>query len=406
MTDLETRTRGAGLLIGACLIVAALLFNEWLLAALFSVDAELAPESRVRLRILQAATLSCGLASLLFRSFIDARLDVMINHFPRLATSLASILMCAFLIGIIEAAFLATFTFKSRAKDAVYQSPSFISGEATQASLHVSGEPIYEVTYTLNAEHHRVTLPTGIDRKNLLRIFGGSFAFGEGVEDHESIPSVIASRTKDWRVENRAHPGYGPSHMLRSLKDEDQDDAHYEQRKFVYVYIPAHVRRVIGSMRIATTWGRHFPHFRTNDAGKVVFKGDFTYGRPLLSRAYTWMSREAVLRYFDVDFPLQIKGSHLALTADVIRAARDRLKSRYPNSEFNVLIYPEHPKNEFSSTDILPYLEERSMDVLDYSSLLSEGNPDDYWFEYDGHPTAAAHRIVAEQLSRDLGITN
>ena len=56
--------------------------------------------------------------------------------------------------------------------------------------------------------------------------------------------------------------------------------------------------------------------------------------------------------------------------------------------------------NPPSNPELLAYLESAEINYLDYSNILDK---DDEGFLFgDGHPTAKAHKIVAEKLIQDL----
>ncbi|MCO4772687.1 MAG: hypothetical protein KDA24_21830 [Deltaproteobacteria bacterium] len=51
----------------------------------------------------------------------------------------------------------------------------------------------------------------------VLEVHGGSFAYGLGLEDSQTLPWLIADATT-WRVRNHAAPGHGPLQALLSLE--------------------------------------------------------------------------------------------------------------------------------------------------------------------------------------------
>lgn len=65
--------------------------------------------------------------------------------------------------------------------------------------------------------------------------------------------------------------------------------------KVVYVFIPRHVRRAIGSMRVASGWGSRFPNCVPQEDDELLRDRDFTSGRPWRSRWYRLASKEAIL---------------------------------------------------------------------------------------------------------------
>jgi hypothetical protein len=231
--------------------------------------------------------------------------------------------------------------------------------------------------------------------------FGGSFTFGEGVEDHETLPNRVAIRSPGRRVTNLGFPGYGPGQMLRRIElREGLESFSGNSPHAIYVYIPAHVRRVIGTMRLTTTWARDFPYYAISTVGELEYRGTMTTGRPILSRVYSRLAREPIMKCFEVDLPPRFDGDDYELTARVIEASRSGWLETFPNGDFTVVIYPGKNEGRDPPARILPYLRKYGLRVLDYSGRLD--GITGMWIPLDGHPTPAALDRVAEWLVADL----
>ena len=263
---------------------------------------------------------------------------------------------------------------------------------------------MYDVTYAIDDRYARRTTDfASAEAEHDLFFFGGSFVFGEGVEDDETLPSIVAGLAPDWRVTNFGFPGHGPSQMLKRLEsDAPLRDSVHDDITLVYVFLPGHVRRVIGSMRVATTWGRNFPSYALDADGELRLAGAFSDSRRVLSISYTLLSKERILKYYGVDIPPRIRTEHLQLTARVIAAARDRLLTRHGSDEFYVVLYPSNPRDEFSAKEFIPYLDTADVSYFDYTELFDDDEAD--WLPHDKHPTPQAHEKVGARLVRDLGL--
>lgn len=191
--------------------------------------------------------------------------------------------------------------------------------------------------------------------------------------------------------------------MLQRLEGDAplQDDAGIDAM-LVYVFIPGHVRRVIGSMRIATSWGRGFPSYALNAEDELFRLGNFSDSRPFVSKAYAFLSQERILSYYNVDLPLHIGPKHLDLTARVIAESHERFLARFGSDEFYVVLYPSNPRDEFSAQELIPYLDAVDVSYFDYTDLFDDG--EGYWLPHDEHPTALAHEAIGARLVRDLGL--
>ena len=108
-------------------------------------------------------------------------------------------------------------------------------------------EPIFDVVYTTNEAGLRASPPSAEARESIL-FFGGSFTFGTGVNDDETMPHRGGVATKGkYRVFNFGYAGYGPHQMLAAIEGGLVDEIVIEPPKYViYQAIPHHVERAAG----------------------------------------------------------------------------------------------------------------------------------------------------------------
>lgn len=278
-------------------------------------------------------------------------------------------------------------------------------------SLHrmtkrLEGEVVYDMTYAFDAHSRRVVPVAGQDeRERFIALFGGSFAFGEGVNDDETLAYHLAVRAPAHSVYNFGYSGYGPQHALVQLSDPGVAEE-IPQRPGIglYLFIPSHVRRAVGSMRVVTTWGRHFPCFELDDDGALVHLGSFKNARPGRTPLYGLVSREQILRFFEADVPLRVTEAHLELTARILSKARDAFVERFgPESRFYILLYPAHPSDEFGARRILGALEREDLDVLSLLEVL-DLEDEGLLIPHDLHPAPEAHARVAAAIVERLAL--
>jgi len=91
--------------------------------------------------------------------------------------------------------------------------------EALVGDTHQQAELIYLVEYTINNMLERFTpgsenLNSGIH----VNIFGGSFAFGEGLDDNETLPFFVSQAIRRAQVRNFGFHGAGVARALRILE--------------------------------------------------------------------------------------------------------------------------------------------------------------------------------------------
>lgn len=260
----------------------------------------------------------------------------------------------------------------------------------------VDGEIAFDVTYTIDAYHRRVTpLRSGATRA--LVFLGDSFVFGEGVANDATLPWRVAEALPDAQVYNAGYSGYGPQQALALASDDSMMDAlQHPDVTVLYIFIPGHVRRAIGSMRMWLEWGRHFPCYDMQ-GGDLVLQGSFVNSRLRRSKIYDFLGRSQILRYFNVDWPLRVDDGDFDLTARLLAGAASAWCTRAPNATFTVVLFPDMPNNEFHPTRIILHLDKYAVPYIDLSKALDTTAPG-MNIPGDGHPTADGYAAVAEAL--------
>lgn len=322
---------------------------------------------------------------------------------PRRTAVLFGTALSIVLIGAVEAFFGVLPRGKREGVTLERVAPVFAPGRATHAALKAAGETVYDVTYTIDEEYRRLT-PARPGARRVIAVFGCSFTFGEGVEDAEAFPYVLAELLPDRRVINCGFPGHGPGHMLEQLENEGVwgsfEREGPEKIDVIYVFIPGHVRRAIGSMRVSTSWGKNFPYYDVDGAGKLVRRGTFRTGRPRLQFGYALLAREAILAYYKVDWPVGIGNRELDFTARILARARDLVERRSAAYRFWVVLYPEHPLDEFSARDFRPHLDKYRIKSIDLTDLFEDEAS--LWLAHDLHPSPHAHALFARALAERI----
>lgn len=270
------------------------------------------------------------------------------------------------------------------------------AGAVARVCKTYDGTLVYDVHYTFDAAHRRVT-PARPNADEALVVLGDSFVFGEGVADDATLPWHLAASLPDVQVYNRGYSGYGPQQALAWVRDPAAaGEFEHERLTAIYVFIPGHVRRAIGAMRMWVAWGRHFPCYDVAH-GEVVLQGSFVNARPWRSRVYDMLGRNQTLRYFHVDWPLRLREEDFVRTARILAAAQDALRERHAESRFRVVLFPDMPNNEFHPSRMLPYLIEAGLDVVDLSDAV-DMRPPGMALPGDGHPTSRGYAEVAESV--------
>jgi hypothetical protein len=267
------------------------------------------------------------------------------------------------------------------------------------ASRDTEDETLYRVPYSIDSYGRRITpVEDSAPRPNYVLFFGGSYAFGEGVNDDETTPYYVSKVAPDYRAYNYGVGGYGPQHMLANLQRENiTAEIEESQGLLIYIFINEHVLRAIGSMGIHVQRGEVMPYYYIDTDGKLKRNGDLVSGRPVLSVLYNVVGSSQILKFFHFDLPLEPGDRDFQTTARIIEEARNVYREKFHNDQFYVLIFPG-----LGVPELLPYLDAAGVKYLDYSHL-PQMYDEDFWLG-EGHPTAKAHRLVAEKLVQELGL--
>ncbi len=270
----------------------------------------------------------------------------------------------------------------------------------THCCKSVNGRSVWNVTYSTDERGRRTTTGDDLERRRRFAVFFGcSFTFGEGVEDQDTLPSQFASAAPEYRAYNYGEPGYGPQHMLMRLqRDELRNEIHEHDGIAVYTFIDDHVRRAIGGMRAFIGWARAYPCYDYVDE-VLTYRGNFDEARPILTRLYVHLSRSSILECINADLPLWISEKDLQLTSDIIVESERLFKNRFQESEFLVVLYPVASRSY--GPQVMAYLKEKGIRVMDYENLLTGTDPTMFQFT-DGHPNARSYNVVSKTLASDL----
>lgn len=396
--------------LGVLAMLTGLLANQPVLTALFSADGLLDPRSVVIIWLFDAVMLAVGLTLALSGSP------------ARLLDLLAGVVITAALIFAAEKVFY-RLNHRPPPPDAPpgpaeHREGSYANGffqpddllgytvgpGQTYTSIKKLGdELVYDVSYTIDDHSRRVTPvddPKGRDK--FILFFGGSFVFGEGLNDDETLPAQTARLARGYRPYNYGLSGYGPQQMLAKLQSGTLPTEVSEPTGVaVYVFIDGHVERALGSMWVYNTWGAEMPYYALNADGDPVRRGSFRTGRPLVSSLYRLLGKSEIARYFNVNIPPNLRPAHYAFAARLVAAARDSFIEQYPAGRFYVLIYPD--EGDYAE-DIIPFFEADGLTVLNYDEAFKLSPEEGLGIAGDGHPTGLAHRRVAEYLVTDTGL--
>jgi len=285
--------------------------------------------------------------------------------------------------------------------------------EAVSWKRYFGGTLLFDVVYTIDRHGLRVS-PEGTSYRpsECILFFGGSFTFGAGVEDDETMPYLVGARYRDrYRVHNFGYSAYGAHQMLARIeKKMVADTINCQPKHFVYLGITDHARRSVNNV----TWAKEGPKYLLGTDGEVVYSGQFDEPEQawtrssLASKARGQLGKSWIVNVLKQRSRLiaalagEVSADDISLYIAIVDASRTLLEESYPGSEFHVIIWDDR---SWLFTAILAGLEERGLRV----HQLSEIFPDffDKRLDYvlskaDGHPNRRAHEALAEYVSERI----
>ena len=242
-------------------------------------------------------------------------------------------------------------------------------------------------------------------------LFGGSFAFGWGIPDDQTIAACLQERSPPARVFNYTVSGYGTADvyllMGRTLRE------YPDTRLGVYFLMSDHLRRTVCPHSLtAAPWGPRKPRFALRD-GNIVHLGQATDTLDLTSRLNVQLLRQS--RLYRACYPRwQPSAGDAELMAALILAMK-RTCDQLLGCRFVVVNLPVRVSDR-EQGDVLaakelarlqPELAARGVAVLDCASKFTEhlaateAREDDYYFA-DRHPNDRYAALVAAWLHEYL----
>ena len=258
---------------------------------------------------------------------------------------------------------------------------------------------IYRVTYTTGPDGWRIAGPPDAARKDQRSIvfFGGSFTYGEGLDDHETLPWLTAVQLDNrYRAHNLGVHGYGPQHMLAQIEGgileelEGGPPAHA-----VYSSIRDHVVRATGErdyLRTSPLYVLQPDHSLVRSAGEL----------DAASRGLsTWLGRWRMLRNLRAQ-PWAMPAETIATYVAIVERSSALLRERYPDCSFHVVFW-DSPGSSLSEA-MIEGLRAAGLRVHPVTEIL-EGYPGNSAYAlspHDGHPSATANYRIAAYIAGQI----
>lgn len=294
-----------------------------------------------------------------------------------------------------------------------YFQPHDVLGYGSKASAHIAvsrtvdGEIVYDVENTIDETGLRISPPVRSDgrTRGCVWFFGGSYTFGEGVEDDETMPWRVGSKTQgDYVVRNFGFHGYGPHQMLAELQSGlTQERAGCEPTHVVYQAIIWHAQRAVG----LAVWDKNGPRYLLDESQRLQRVGSFAdieWGGPpewlsvRLGRSRIYL--EHLEKYVNPK-KRAIGNADMRLMVAIVAESAREVYRRFPRASFDVLLWEvyEHPLIDAANRAFA----ETHLSVHPVSEVLPNYIAERYTFhEHETHPNARAHDEIADYVVREI----
>jgi len=255
------------------------------------------------------------------------------------------------------------------------------------------GKTIYNAVYTINSNLLRET--KSCETCETIAFFGGSFTFGEGLNDANTLPQAFAdSLDRKVRVLNLGFSGYGPEHFLRELETGRFDKVIGHPKLVIFLTAPWHAERT----SCKAYWVLDGPRY-TLENGRPVYRGQCFQGAVAGLRA--WAQHSAAYRAYVEPYLQRVNHGDIDLYIRILVAATQLTKEKYgaPTIIPFLRVPAAYLKSTgFTNDEIIKRLQDGGAYVVDVSLAreIAAGAP--LRIPGDGHPTALANRLRATIL--------
>jgi hypothetical protein len=279
-----------------------------------------------------------------------------------------------------------------------------------ERSLIVSSGPIpvYDVVYTISENGFRLT-PTSNDKSHqCVLFFGGSFTFGEGLNDNETLPNYLGeAQNNNFRVINFGFHGYGPHQMLSAIENGivDKVTAGCIGVNVIYSAIPDHIPRASGY----SPWDRHGPKYEVHN-GNLIRKGNFDDKINFLNKVL--LSKFNLSFFYKTFFDKRRNAatkSEVEKYFAIVEKSNSLLASKFAETDFTFLFWDKNDLSskidKMNSDFIYQHLISSDLNFYSVSDIVPKYSENSGLYTvspFDKHPNKYINKIIAEFIPINL----
>lgn len=332
---------------------------------------------------------------------------------------LANLASCLVILAVAEGLCAIVLRAQNREADKFRYEGSYVGGyywnheilgyagvkDAVLSARKVYGtQVLYEINYSIGEHGFRVSHTNSPAVTSTVFFAGDSFMHGEGVGDNETIPFQVGLMTEQrHRIFNFSFHGYGPHQLFRGL---DSGLFSYiagtNPSLVVYGLLTEHGMRSAGLAR----WDRKGPWYEIGPDGHPTLQGTFEdqerSPEGLHRKRLDWLARHSSLVRMLWPERAKTTAAHLDLVIGLLKESQAWVEAR--GGRFVVLFWDSYPNR--LNDEMARTLEAAAIPVIKVGDLIPamREHPDAYFITHDLHPNPMAHRAVAGELVKRLGL--
>lgn len=273
-------------------------------------------------------------------------------------------------------------------KEGISNYPNMTTNEIRRTRDFIIFDAIYHTDY----EGRRIAPAANEDAKKFAAFFGGSFTFGTGLNDNETLPSAFSRECPQYKPINYAVGGSGTNTALSIAERISAfSDLNSKEGVFIYVYIGDHLARSLGKIP-SLTWLKETPQY-SHDGKEYL--GSLEVTNPIRTKLLIMLHKYFPM-FENKIFP-PFSDDDYEYVCHLVVQMKEKLIKSHPQSRFFLYKHPldyEDVPEKFSSC-----LAKHSINV----DSLNIQKEEKYYIPIDGHPTKLANDLIAKSLAKIVG---
>jgi hypothetical protein len=265
-------------------------------------------------------------------------------------------------------------------------------------------EAVYDVVYNIDINGLRNVPSSNNDSSDCLLFFGGSFTFGEGLNDDETLPYFVGNELDGkYKILNFGFHGYGTHQMLAAIEAGTIRRLTKSCSNIVAIYsaIPNHIARAAG----CSPWDKHGPNYVLSN-GTVTRNGSFDDEKSyFLTKSKNQLYKSYLLKhFFSKEKRTKTTNYEKNKFIQMIKKTANLLKTRF------IIVFwdannlsDDTQKNE--SAIAIKMIKKENFEYYLVGDILEKYRGDRLRYgisKYDLHPNAYANKLLAKYLASKI----